>query len=106
MDEARHEARVRGGQAKATAVRLEKLLPDVLRQSMTVTLRAMRAVEAKTLEPARGQAIAALTTSLTRQYLAGVQVERLTDLEAMLTAKNGAGALDTPEDEEGGDDVA
>jgi len=102
MEGARQEARSKGGHNRRDSVRVEKLLPETLRASITLTIRSMRDVANKSLEPARGQAIAALGVSLVRQYEAGVRVEQLGGIEAMLTG--GASAEDAPEGRAGNED--
>lgn len=84
--DARAEARAKGGRNHADLRRVDKLLPETLRASIAMTVRAMRDVANGTLDPARGSSVAALGSSLVRQYEAGLRAEQLGSIEAMLTA--------------------
>lgn len=95
--EERDAARVRGGQNKATAVRVDKLLPETLRASITYTVRAMRDVAAGAMKPDQGAAIASLGTSLVRQYEAGVRLEQLASIEDLIVSRDTGDTDDSDE---------
>ncbi len=88
VSEERDAARVRGGQNKATAVRVDRLLPETLRASITYTVRAMARVSAGTMKPDQGAAIASLGSSLVRQYEAGVRLEQLASIEDLIVSRD------------------
>jgi hypothetical protein len=88
--EARRAARVKGGKGKATANRVEKLVPSHMRPVLGAVLSAIRDVRAGSLTPAQGSAIAALAGAAVRVYSVGVLEERLRALEETATGRGAA----------------
>ncbi len=80
--EERQEARARGGQGKATARRLDKLLPATLRPVIGALLDALEEVHAGTLDPRAAGAMASLAGAVGRLYSVGVLEDRIAALEA------------------------
>ncbi len=85
-------ARVRGGERRATAARLDRLVPATLKPTLGTLLTALDEVHAGDLDPKRAGAMAALAGAIVRLYQAGVIEERLAALEAAQAAQGGAGA--------------
>jgi hypothetical protein len=81
--EERHAARVKGGQNKATAARVDRLVPATLRPVVTKLLDALDGVETGTLSPRQGAAMAAIASAIVRVYDVGVLSERVAELEAL-----------------------
>ena len=78
----RRAARERGGKGKATARRLDKLVPATLKPVVGTLLDALEEVHQGSLDPKRASAMAALAGSIGRLYQTGVLEERLAALEA------------------------
>ncbi len=80
--EARRVARAKGGQNKATAHRVDKLVPASLRPTLATLLAAVDEVKDGSLTPGQASAMASLASSIVRLYQTGVIEERLAALEA------------------------
>ena len=85
-EEARRAARSRGGKGKATARRLDKLVPATLKPVVGTLLDALEEVHQGDLDPKRASAMAALAGAVGRLYQTGVLEERLAALEAAQAA--------------------
>ncbi len=75
-------ARARGGRGKATARRLDKLVPATLKPVIGTLLAALDEVHAGDLDPKVANAMAALAGAVGRLYQTGVLEERIAALEA------------------------
>ena len=82
-------ARARGGRHKATARRLDKLVPATLKPVIGTLLDALAETHAGDLDPKRASAMAALAGAVGRLYQTGVLEERLAALEAAQEAAQG-----------------
>ena len=87
--EARRAARSKGGKGKATARRLDRLVPATLRPTLDALLAAVEAVRDGTLEPGRASAMAALASAAVRCYTVAELEPRLSALEAAQDAPDG-----------------
>ncbi len=84
---ARRAARAKGGQNRATAKRVDKLVPATLRPMISALLGALDEVHAGDLDPRAASAMAALAGAITRAYSVGVLEERLAALEVATAAE-------------------
>jgi hypothetical protein len=84
LAEKRAAMRRKGGQNKATAKRLDRLVPASLKPTIATLFTALEEVHAGDLEPKQGQAMAALAGAIARLYSVGVLEERIAALEAAL----------------------
>jgi len=75
-------ARERGGRHKATARRLDKLMPAALKPVIGTLLDALAETHAGDLDPKRASAMAALAGAVGRLYATAILEERLAALEA------------------------
>ena len=80
--EARRAARAKGGQNKATAKRVDRLVPATLRPVVATLLDALAEVHDGTLTPGQASAMASLAGAVVKVYQAGVLEERVEVLEA------------------------
>ena len=81
--EARRAARAKGGQHKATAIRVESApLPSYLRPILGAVVKALADVRDGRLTPAQGSSIAALASVAIKLVTASQFEERLSALEA------------------------
>ena len=85
--EARRAARAKGGQNRATAKRVDRLVPATLRPMISALLGALEEVHAGALDPRAASAMAALAGAITRAYSVGVLEERLAALEVATAAE-------------------
>ncbi len=83
------EASARGGRGKATARRLDRLVPATLRPVIGTLLAALDEVHAGALDPKRAAAMAALAGAVGRLYQVGVLEERLAALEQTAEVSEG-----------------
>lgn len=81
-------ARIRGGRHKATKVRVEKLVPAVLRPVLTSLLAALPEVRDGTLTTQQAGALASLASAIVRVYTTGTLEERVAALEATPPERN------------------
>ncbi len=77
----RHEARRRGGQNRATAKRLSKLMPVRLVPVFARLEQALEETHAGTLDPKQAQVLASLARALVAVLTAGELEERVRRLE-------------------------
>lgn len=82
-------ARVKGGRAKATAARLDRLVPATLRPMIGTLLTALDEVYSGDLDPKAAGAMASLAGAITRAYSVGVLEERVAALEETQGAPEG-----------------
>jgi len=82
-------ARERGGRHKATARRLDKLVPATLKPVIGTLLDALAETHAGDLDPKRASAMAALAGAVGRLYATAVLEERLVALEQAAEAQGG-----------------
>lgn len=82
-------ARAKGGQNKATARRIDRLVPATLRPMIGTLLGALDEVHDGGLDPRAASAMAALAGAVTRAYSVGVLEERIASLEAAQEARQG-----------------
>jgi TRAP-type mannitol/chloroaromatic compound transport system permease large subunit len=82
LQERRTHGRQRGGENRATAKRLDRLLPASLKPTIALLFTVLEEVHTGALTPAQGTAIAALAGAIARLYQAGIVEERLAALEA------------------------
>lgn len=78
----RAAASAKGGKGKATAARLQRLVPNDLRPSLALLLQALEEVHSGMLDPRAAGAMAALAGAVARLYQTGELEQRLRDLEA------------------------
>ncbi len=83
------EASARGGRGKATARRVDKLVPATLKPVIGTLLGALEEVHDGTLDPKVANAMAALAGAVGRLYQTGVLEERIAALETALEARQG-----------------
>ncbi len=81
-EQARAEARTRGGQNSSNAVRLGNLCPPRLVAVFDRLERALEEVHTGTLEPRQASAMASLAGAMTRVLTTGELEQRLRDVEA------------------------
>jgi hypothetical protein len=77
----RRAARSKGGRQRATAARLDRLVPATLRPMISTLLGALDEVHAGSLDPRAASAMAALAGAIARAYGVGVLEERVAELE-------------------------
>ena len=87
----RAEWRRRGGQGRSHLSRAGKRIPKTHRDVQEALLRALAAVEAGELEPARATALATLARAFLAVAEAGELEARLTELERRAEAAAGTG---------------
>ncbi len=76
------EASARGGRGKATARRVDKLVPATLKPVIATLLTALDEAHRGDLDPKVANAMAALAGAVGRLYQTGVLEERIAALEA------------------------
>ena len=81
MREKRLAASRRGGQNKATARRLDRLVPSSLKPTLSTLFTALEEVHAGTLDPRAAGAMAALAGAIARLYTAAELEQRVAELE-------------------------
>jgi hypothetical protein len=84
MREKRLAASRRGGENKATAKRLDRLVPASLKPTIATLFEALEEVHRGDLDPRAAGAMAALAGAIARLYSVGVLEERIAALEATL----------------------
>ncbi len=82
-------ARAKGGRGKATARRVDKLVPATLKPVIGTLLGALDEVHDGTLDPKVANAMAALAGAVGRLYQTGVLEERIAALETAQEARQG-----------------
>ncbi len=83
------EASARGGRGKATARRVEKLLPATLRPTLNTLLRAVDEVKDGSLTPGQASAMASLAGAAVRVYMVADVEQRMAALEQAQEAQQG-----------------
>ncbi len=83
------EASARGGRGKATAKRVEKLVPATLRPTLDTLLRAVDEVKDGSLTPGQASAMASLAGAAVRVYMVADVEQRLAALEQAQEAQQG-----------------
>ena len=84
--EARRAARAKGGQNRATAKRIDRLVPATLRPTLDTLLCAVDEVKDGTLTPAQASAMAALAGAAVKVYQVAELEQRVASLEAATIA--------------------
>src|SRR5919199_2690 len=79
--EARHEARRKGGHARASSARLRGLVPPRLLPVYDTLESALQEVHAGSLDPKQASAMAALARAMVAVLTSGEQEQRLRELE-------------------------
>ena len=85
--EARRAARAKGGQNRAIAKRVDKLVPATLRPVVGTLLAALDEVHDGTLTPAQASAMAAVAAAVVRVYGLAELEQRVEALEAVATTE-------------------
>ena len=83
-ENARSEARSKGGRNKSRAARLEKLMPPRLKGVYEILEESLREVRAGTLDPKCATALSSLAGAMIRVLEAGETQERIRQLEDRL----------------------